>query len=145
MAWREDSEARSGPKNLGQKKALLSSRRAASLLYTPSINGGASVAGQSGTVWAGLASINPSQPVPHCCPSWPEPRTLTRGGEGVVEHSAGELGGCKHWDHPVTVYTPLIPPDPSSRPPPFHIPPQVCDLPRRWLGTPLRNSLWRKN
>ena len=108
-------------KKFGPKKALLSSRRAASLLYTPSINGGASVAGQSGTVWAGLASINPSQPVPHCCPSWPEPRTLTRGGEGVVEHSAGELGGCKHWDHPVTVYTstplyprPILPPSALS-------------------------------
>ena len=28
-------------------------------------------------VWA--ASINPSQSVHHCCPGWPEPRTLTGG------------------------------------------------------------------
>ena len=142
MAWREDSEARSGPKNLGQKRHF-SPAGGLPASFTPSINGGASVAGQSGMVWAGLASINPSQPVPHCCPSWPEPRTLTRGGEGVVEQSGGEQGGCKHWDHPVTVYTPPYTPRPIL--PPFHIPSQVCDLPRGWLGTPLRNSLWRKN
>ena len=106
---------RSGPKNLGQKKALLSSRRAASLLYTLNKRW----CKCCGAEWYGVGRARLNKPIPTRPPLLPElarAKDINQG--GVVEHSAGELGGCKHWDHPVTVYTsPLIPPThPPSRP-----------------------------
>ena len=64
-------------KKFGPKKALLSRRRAASLLYTlykPCCK-------SCGAEWysAGRSRLNKPIPTrPHCCPCWPEPRTLTR-------------------------------------------------------------------
>ena len=64
-------------KKFGPKKALLSRRRAASLLYTlykPWCK-------SCGAEWYSVGRSRLNKPIPtrpHCCPCWPEPRTLTR-------------------------------------------------------------------